>query len=211
MAPLNALVSQTSLINTKLDQLSLADASSALEFPPFQSRQSSNNPNIHSKHEEEGMVQIRASCYRRTCRPWCSCRCHVRRSVRTPGVMKSFIGSLFMGYSGVPGITQPCNETQCKRRSSTRFILSYQFPEWFWTRALFASFVKSTMFGPEMLLRVQTTIPWASETYNFCVDGNVKGLQRLFEEGSASPFDVDPRGTSLLHVKLSLSLKLYLC
>ena len=154
------------------------------------------------------MIQIRASCYRRTCRPWCSCLCHVRGSVRTPGIMKTFMGSLFLGYSGVPGITQPCNETQCRRRSSTRFILSYQFPEWFWTRALFASFVKSTMFGPEMLLRVQTTIPWASETYNFCVDGNVKGLQRLFEEGCASPFDVDPRGASLLLVSISLSTQL---
>jgi ankyrin repeat protein len=55
------------------------------------------------------------------------------------------------------------------------------------------------MVGPEMLLRVQTTIPYASETYNFCANGNVKALQRLFEEGLASPFDVDPRGVSLLH------------
>lgn len=62
------------------------------------------------------------------------------------------------------------------------------------------------MFGPEMLLRVQTTIPYTSETYNHCLKGNVGSLQRLFGEGSASPFDVDPDGVSLLHVRESQSL-----
>jgi len=198
MAPLESLVSSTSLINTKLEKFSLTETNE----PP----QNQLNDENQAAPKQGHTIQIRASCYRRSCRPWCSCRCHVRRSVRTPGLVKNFMGSLFLGYSGVPGITEPCNETQCRRRSSARFILSYQFPSWFWTRALFASFVKSTMFGPEMLLRVQTTIPYTSETYNHCLKGNVGSLQRLFEEGCASPFDVDPDGVSLLHVRQSSDL-----
>jgi hypothetical protein len=147
-------------------------------------------------------LRVRASCYRRTCRPWCSCRCHIRRNIRTPGLMKQFVGSLFVGYSGLPLFTQTCNETQCQKRSGLRVVVSYQFPKWFWEQALFASILQGTMSGPEMLLRVHRTIPFASETYQYTLDGNVPALRRIFEQGKASPFDMDPNGQSLLHVSV---------
>ena len=150
--------------------------------------------------ETSGSLRIRATCYRRSCRPWCSCRCHIRREVRTPSIAKKLIGSLFVGYSGIPAVTEPCNERQCSKRSSSRVIVSYQFPEWFWTRSLLVSFMSASMSGPEMLIRVSNTIPFASETYQHCLGGNVPGLKRLFETGCASPFDLDPEGLSLLRV-----------
>jgi len=148
-------------------------------------------------------LRIRASCYRRSCRPWCSCRCHIRRQVRSPGMAKKFVGSLFVGYSGMPAMTESCNEKQCRKRSSSRIIVSYQFPEWFWTRSFLASFMTAGFAGPEMLIRLSNTIPFASETYQHCLGGNILGLKRLFEMGSASPFDLDPDGLSLLRVSVS--------
>lgn len=62
--------------------------------------------------------------------------------------------------------------------------------------------MSAALSGPEMLIRVTNTIPYACETYQHCVDGNVLGLRRLFEIGKASPFDLDPDGVSLLHVSI---------
>lgn len=205
MTQTDALVSSTSLLNEKMGQLNLSDTHGFKHSPqrPLDDFAPAATDSKHktSPADSTGMIQIRASCYRKTCRPWCSCCCHARRSVRSPGLAKGFIGSLFVGYSGVPLVTQPCNERQCRRRSTPRFILSYQFPAWFWTRALFASFTTANVPGPEMLIRVQTKIPYASEIYQHCLNGNAESLQRLFQERAASPFDVDPDGLSLLHVR----------
>jgi hypothetical protein len=195
---------KTSQVNEKLDWLGQKqkDSGSLSPPPPEYSECAQTINGNDSMRTENSAIQLRASCYRKTCRPWCSCCCHVRREVRTPGLAKSFIGSLFIGYTGVPVVTPPCNEKQCKKRSTSRIIVSYQFPGWFWERSLFTSFMTAALSGPEMLIRVTNTIPFACETYQHCLDGNVPGLRRLFELGKASPFDLDPAGISLLHVSV---------
>jgi hypothetical protein len=207
MTQTDALVSSTLLLNEKMGQLNLSDTHDFKDSSQRLSLYNFDPAATDLKHkktppaESTGTIQVRASCYRKTCRPWCSCCCHVRRSLRSPGLVKGFIGSLFVGYSGVPLATQPCNERQCQRRSTVRFTLSYQFPAWFWTKALFASLTTANVPGPEMLIRVQTKIPYTSEIYQHCLTGNAESLQRLFQERAASPFDVDPDGISLLHVR----------
>ncbi|KAL9071606.1 MAG: hypothetical protein Q9157_005414 [Trypethelium eluteriae] len=152
-------------------------------------------------------ISIFALGYRKTCRLWCSCCCHIKRSIRSPssGILQTLVGSLFVGYSGIPAITPPCNETQCRRRSSMRIMLSYQFPEWFWTNVLFASCDTTTLAGPELLLRVQTKIPFNSAAIDYCFRGDIMSLKRMFENGTASPFDVNPDGTSLFCYALKCS------
>jgi hypothetical protein len=193
---------KTSQSNEKLNELGLSrtDSSKLSSQPPAYSEYTEANNSSDPRRPSNRAIQLRASCYRKTCRPWCSCRCHVRRELRTPGLAKRFIGSLFIGYSGVPMVTPQCDEKQCRKRSTSRIILSYQFPEWFWERSLFTSFMTASLSGPEMLIRVSNTIPYACETYQHCIDGNAPGLRRLFEVGKASPFDLDPEGFSLLHV-----------
>jgi hypothetical protein len=149
--------------------------------------------------EQSEWINMRASCYRKTCLPWCSCQCHIRYNLRTPDLFKSVMGSLFVGYSSLPVLAQNCNEKSCRRRSALRVIISYQFPKWMWARALLASMLAAIQ-GPELLLRVPRIIPFASHTYQYCLDGSVMALRRLFEEGHASPYDIDARGFSLLHV-----------
>ena len=180
-----------------------------ISSPQHQSTSGSPPPTYSEREslDDVGMISIRAACYKPTCRPWCSCQCHIRRSVRTPEVVSGFLGSLFIGYSGVPVLTQSCSEKQCRRRSTLRVVASYQFPQWIWGRALFAAFATTRMTGPEMLIRVQNKIPYASETYQFCLNGRVSSLKRLFDGGLASPFDVDVDGMSLLHVSFNIPNK----
>lgn len=165
---------------------------------------SDNYRGIVPLEQKTGGVSILTSCYRNSCRPWCSCRCHVKRSLRSPSnqMIKTFIRSLFVGYGGIPGMTPTCNEAMCKKRSTARLVLSYQFPAWFWTKNLFASFVANTLAGPELLLRVQNTIPWESRACQYCVIGEVMSLKRMFENGMASPFDVQQDSFSLLLLAL---------
>ena len=187
----------------KQNQLMIAEKMDRLMVQPGGAQQDTQAPPPYSQRNEQAeskFIQIRASCYRRSCRPWCSCRCHVRRNLRTPATLEGFVGSLFVGYSGMPVLTSPCDEKQCRQRSGPRMIVSYQFPQWFWTRALYAAFVSSRMRGPEMLIRVQNKIPYASETYQHCLNGELNLLKNRFDDGFASPFDVDPDGMSLLHV-----------
>ncbi|KAF2232683.1 ankyrin [Viridothelium virens] len=154
-------------------------------------------------------ISVFALCYHKTCWSWCSCCCHIKRRIRSPssGILKTLVGSLFVGYSGIPAMTPSCNETQCRKRSSMRIMLNYQFPEWLWTKMLFASYDTSTLAGPELLLRVQTKIPFASPALDYCFRGDITSLKRMFEDGTASPFDVDPDGTSLLLRALLLNSK----
>jgi ankyrin repeat protein len=151
---------------------------------------------------DSDVIEVCSTCYRRTCRPWCSCNCHKRHTIGSSGLMKQFIGSLFVGYSGVLLITEACNEKHCRRRSTFRVIANYQFPKWFWTRALFASVVSDVMAGPAMLLRVPRQVPFTSEAYQHCLNGGVTSLKLPFDAGKASPFDIDLDGAFLLNSAL---------
>src|SRR5436190_6471874 len=119
------LRSTTSKLAEKVEELTLVRTAT---LPPY-SETSPHKQGVHqhlgelSSHNDEGsVIQLRAGCYRKTCRPWCSCCCHVRKSVKMPHSLRGFLGSLFVGYSGVPFVTPPCNERQCSRRSTVRFI-----------------------------------------------------------------------------------------
>jgi len=148
-----------------------------------------------------GSIRIQASCYRRSCRPWCSCRCHIRGNLKSPAMVSRFFGSLFVSYSGVPGLSQTCDEKHCHSRTNLRIITSYQLPTWIKERVLYTCFVSSRMTGPEFLVRVQNSVPFSSETYQHCLNGDSALLKRRFDSGLASPYDVDPDGLSLLHVR----------
>jgi hypothetical protein len=102
-------------------------------------------------------------------------------------------------------MTATCNEKMCRQRAETRVVVSYQFPKWFWSQAFLKAVVAVSPFsGPEMLIRVQRTYPYASEIYQYCLDSNIPGLKRLFENRVLSPFDVDLDGRSLLHVSMPI-------
>ncbi len=167
---------------------------SAQEFP-------STPSGLLSVIQDADLIRVQASFHQqKSCRVLCSCQCHQKRSITTPGFTKRFIGSLFVGYSCLPFIAAKCNEKKCRQRN-TRVVVSYQFPKWFWAQQLFkATLTTRATSGPEMVLRVQRTYPFSSEIYQYCLDGNVSGLRRLFESRIISPYDVDPEGRSLIHV-----------
>jgi len=60
--------------------------------------------------------------------------------------------------------------------------------------------------GWDQSLRSYRRVSQDAEVFQFCMTGNVTGLQRLFEDRQASPFEMDPEGRTPLHVRQSSSL-----
>ncbi|KAK5554273.1 Ankyrin repeat and SOCS box protein 6 [Exophiala xenobiotica] len=146
-------------------------------------------------------VGIRTAQFPRpACTPWCSCVCHERHHLRTPQFLEQFVGSLFVGYSGLPRMTKPCNQASCHLRAQPMSTVTYFFPRWFVSKALSLVIATTPLAGPVVSLKVQRTVPGDAPIFNYAMTGDVERMKMLFLNGQASPHDVDFRsGVTPLH------------
>jgi ankyrin repeat protein len=136
---------------------------------------------------------------RSSCRSLCSCRCHIRKSFRTPPIFEAFMGRLSIGYSGLPWpIMSSCNEPGCRKEDATRVRVRYQFPRWYWSSAFTASLGKSSFGDPELLFRTRRVVPFGTPTFNAVALGDLETLKDLLARGIGSPYDEDLAGDTLL-------------
>ncbi|KAL7921340.1 ankyrin repeat-containing domain protein [Trichoderma austrokoningii] len=142
-------------------------------------------PHSAASMPEELSLGIRATPYRKHC----SCSCH------TPAFLNNLLGRLFVRYASLPSISPKCDNQERQASRSGKISLEYWFPPSIWSRILRMEL--ST--GPSLQLDMLRIIPDNSQCINFTVDGNISGLQSLFDRGLASPRDVSStRGYSLL-------------
>jgi hypothetical protein len=166
---------------------------------PGDSQTESNNSGSH----ELISITTRSRLLRKVCRPWCSCICHSKRSVKTPALWKNVLGSVFVGYSGVPVLTPACDETSCLQRTTFGADITYYFPTWLISRAISVNLSASTFGTPELSLRMPRMINWAAPLWYGARIGDQIRVEMLFSEGNASPYDVNAYGQSSLHVRPS--------
>ena len=147
-------------------------------------------------------VGIRTAHFSRTaCTPWCACRCHTQRQWQSPSLMGRVLGSLFIGYSGMPIARLEYDERSCQLRSQPMIYVSYFFPPWFLARAMSMVLSSTPLAGPVLSLKMERTIPGNSDIFTFAKLGEVDELKTLFEQGLASPHDVHfESGITPLHV-----------
>lgn len=147
-------------------------------------------------------VGIRTAHFSRSaCTPWCACRCHKQRHWQSPSSFGGLLGSLFVGYSGLPIVRLQCDEHSCKLRSQPMVYVSYFFPPWFLARAMSMVLASTPLAGPVVSLKMQRTIPGDSDIFTFARLGEVEKMKALFENGLASPHDVHyESGITPLHV-----------
>ncbi|KAL8804022.1 MAG: hypothetical protein Q9182_002813 [Xanthomendoza sp. 2 TL-2023] len=159
-----------------------------------QIRQQGSNPNY-------GAIRIRAFDYRKNgCVDYCSCRCHQVHALQSPGVLKRFLGSLFVGYNGIPSLTPQCTEKNCRRRLTPTIRVSYYFPDWMMKRMLRFALSVDTADGIKVSLRAPQVVPDNSAVFECAVKGDLAGMSLLFDQGFASPFDVGiGTGRTALH------------
>lgn len=139
------------------------------------------------------------------CEEGCDCSCHSNYRYRTPLRLKSFIGTLFVGYAGSPLLSPACDKVTCQKSGGRSFQLTYCFPRWFLERAIHIVAIMTCTGTPMFGLEVRRRIGWGGEDgiLRFALTGNTIGVKSLLDAGKASMTDVDPyHGLTALHVSL---------
>ncbi|KAJ9501355.1 hypothetical protein H2202_003149 [Exophiala xenobiotica] len=130
---------------------------------------------------------------------WCNCICHRVGSIRTPKFICSLFGALSLKYSGVSVWNHKCI-TQCHSQSIPTLRASYVFPPWLLERAVHFVLSVTRMGGIQIGLATPRTVPGDSPIFQCAIEGDLMGMQRLFGDGLASPFDVaQSTGRTVLH------------
>lgn len=131
-----------------------------------------------------------------TCRKWCSCRCHVQRSLQTPWILNMLVGRISIHYTGQ---RPSCNETNCKRTSTVPAAMTYVLPRYLFRRYITLTMHYTPLDGPAFSLRAPRVTSWSHVYWNYASKGDLQAIQRMFEKQKASPFDLNPRGGNALH------------
>ena len=128
---------------------------------------------------------------RKQCPSWCSCTCHSRRNLRSPGMLTALLGELNIYYSGR-------KEHLCSCSNSPLFNATYRFPQFLLGRYISVIYQSSKTTGPELLLRVPVVMPWDHKLWRYLVDGDIEAVQKMYEQGLASSLDISPHGANSL-------------
>ena len=128
---------------------------------------------------------------RRQCPSWCCCTCHSRRALRSPGVLADLLGELNIYYNGR-------NQRICSCSTSSVFYLTYRFPRFLLRRYISFMYHHSIATGPGCLLRIPAVMPWGHKLWRCLIDGDIAGVQKMYDRGLASPLDVNPHGNNSL-------------
>ena len=129
------------------------------------------------------------------CTAWCSCDCHARSIIRSPWLMETIIGKISVQYAGR---RPPCNEFHCHRSLGPPFKVFYQLPKYIMSRYILMVMQYAPSSGPEFLLRMPRMVPWSHGLWDRVRNGDLLAVQKLFAEGKASPYDLNPYGCNAL-------------
>lgn len=133
--------------------------------------------------------------FKQQCRASCSCVCHTRSIVRSPCILDTIVGRINVQYTGR---RPPCNEFHCRRPSESSFKVVYRLPKYITSRYISMVMHYGRLSSPELLLRVPRMVAWSHPLWKYTTNGDLLAIQKLFAEGKASPYDLDPRGSGAL-------------
>ncbi|KAK0721386.1 ankyrin repeat-containing domain protein [Apiosordaria backusii] len=147
----------------------------------------------------EDSIGVRVRPFVATWHTGCRCWCHTQQRSATPAVLNNLLGRLFVGYSGLPVLSQKCDNEECRGVLSKQISMEYWFPISLWSTIIRLQLGTSLNGGPTLHLETFRRIPDTSQSVDFAQKGNMLGLQHLFRHGLASPRDVsNSRGYTLL-------------
>ena len=134
----------------------------------------------------------------------CVCQCHAVSRYQHPRWIAPLIGSLSIGYSGLPYLcTAGCNENMCTKREDARVKVTYYFPAWvpYFSRMLSYVGRYNRLDGHGSRLRMPRVVPSSSNIFMLAQKGNVQGIEKLLSLSEASIHDVIVgEGRSVMHV-----------
>ena len=138
--------------------------------------------------------------------PLCLCRCHSVRRLHPLQWASGFIGSLFIGYSGISlpfASKATCNEKACRRNEKCLIKVTWYFPSWFPMASRMISIIDkwTPLDGHDISIRLPRIVSSSAEIFIMAQKGNIDGIKQLITNKKASIHDVSAtEGRSALHV-----------
>lgn len=131
---------------------------------------------------------------RRKCDARCGCRCHRNTRAHSPQMLQSVLGTLFVGYAGLPVLTPSCNSRICQGSSEGFLQVNYYFPQWFLARILSLVIRSQNGQTPEISLRLLNVRSSYETIFQYALRGDADSIKFLLTNKKASS------GHSPLHV-----------
>ena len=144
------------------------------------------------------------------CPAWCSCRCHQRRIFKSPWMLDSVLGSLQIHFAGG---RPDCNEYRCRRADQAPTSILYRFPRYLLSRYVAITMHWAVLDGPKYSLRFPRVTDWSHIYWNYCVQGDLEAIQKLFSARKASALDLNLIGGNAFNysaVRSNLRLSTFL-
>ena len=129
------------------------------------------------------------------CPAWCSCRCHQRRTFKSPWILDSVLGSLQIHFAGG---RPDCSEYRCRRSDKAPTSILYRFPRYLLSRYVAMTMHWAGLDGPQYSLRFPRVTDWSHIYWNYCVQGDLEAIQKMFSAGKASALDLNLMGGNAL-------------
>lgn len=161
-------------------------------------RKSSNDLRDQSKDSTALHTVKFTTSYHETCSFACKCSCHRPMHLKSPSYLQTMLGSIFIGYVGLPVISSKCDVLQCNHNNNAALWVDYYFPAWFLDRKIHFSLINRPSSGPQQLLRVSRIVSSSSEIIKSAMQGDVQCMKDLLQNGQGSPYDTDGTNTPLI-------------
>ena len=140
------------------------------------------------------------------CKALCSCVCHARNIIRSPWILEAIIGKIHVQYAGW---RPACNEYRCRRSPESSFNVVYQLPKYVMNRYISITMQYTSLGGPEFLLRMPRMVSWSHLLWKYAINGDLLAIQKMFAEGKASPYDLNPQGSNALNYTVGQNSRLF--
>lgn len=169
-----------------LEESDRSESSSATTFEGPPSFTAPDSPNSST-------VEFSSKATFSRCKLTCDCACHYQRHFSTYQFLKSFIGRVFVGYSGLPMFGTDCTIDECRRQSPFYLQITYHFPTWFLSRALQMAVLQDLAGDPKFVMTMRRRTPYESPNsiYLLARAGNVAAIRDLFNRREAYPNDME--------------------
>ncbi len=158
-----------------------------------------------SSFQQDGFSALRMRFLRQhKCDASCDCNCHIHTRARSPQMLQSVLGSLFVGYTGLPALASTCSNIKCQRSSEGFLQIDYLFPPWFLARIVSMAMRFKDSKIPDLSMRVLNVRSSYEAVFLSAREGDAELVRYFLTMGQASVQDVThDSGHSPLHVGIT--------
>lgn len=117
------------------------------------------------------------------CNLFCKCCCHKKRQTRSPNFLDKIIGSFFVGYTGLPLLSQTCNVPECRKQSNLEARIFYSFPAWIVKRKIMMNISFHQPEGFELCLETPRVVPDNAGIFSTVQWGTLDQLRYFLQSG----------------------------